>query len=159
MTRWCLGRGELMLVYHPDYWAWWGEPGQKNINRKWANIFMFYKSIGAVNTFCVILLTHEAQIVLTIVMKYLRDIGHGQWQRDNVTSGLIITHPGTLLTKNIFLPKIFDFTTNFRDNNSILSVYTEFVITELDAGHHEPMTNQNCRYLGPDPILMTVING
>ena len=39
---------------------------------------MFYKSIGAVNTFCVILLTHEAQIVLTIVMKYLRDIGHGQ---------------------------------------------------------------------------------
>ena len=66
---------------------------------------MFYKSIGAVNTFCVILLTHEAQIVLTIVMKYLRDIGHGQRQRDNVTSGLIITHPGTLLTKNIFLQK------------------------------------------------------
>ena len=99
------GRGDVMLVYHPDYRAWWAEPGQKNINRKWANIFMFYKSIGAVNTFCVILLTHEAQIVLTIVMKYLRDIGHGQWQRDNVTSGLIITHPGTLLTKNIFLPK------------------------------------------------------
>ena len=46
--------------------------------------------------------------------------------------------PGHAAHQKYFSPKIFDFTTNFRDNNSILSVYTEFVITDLDAGHHEP---------------------
>ena len=152
------GRGDVMLVYHPDYRAWWGEAGQKNINRKWANIFMFYKSIGAVNTFCVILLTHEAQIVLTIAMKYLCDIGHGQWQRDNVTSGLIITHPGTLLTKNIFLPKYLIsqqiFGTTIQYWVSTLSLLLPILMLGTMS-----LTNQNCRYLGPDPILMTVING
>lgn len=54
-----------------------GLPGLMRQGRKilTENIFMFYKSIGAVNTFCVILLTHEAQIVLTMAVKYLCDIG------------------------------------------------------------------------------------
>ena len=82
---------------------------------------MFYKSIGAVNTFCVILLTHEAQIVLTIAMKYLCDIGQSD-DRLTMTSGLISAQPCTL-TKNIFTTKYLISQINCRDNNSILSVH------------------------------------
>ena len=156
MTRWCLVAvmwcWSITRTTEPD------EARQKNINRKWANIFMFYKSIGAVNTFCVILLTHEAQIVLTIAMKYLCDIGHGRWQRDNVTSGLIITHPGTLLTKNIFLPKYLISQQIFGTTIQYWVSTLSLLLPSLMLGTMS-LTNQNCRYLGPDPILMTVING
>ena len=103
---------------------------------------MFYKSIGAVNTFCVILLTHEAQIVLTIAMKYLCDIGQSD-DRLTMTSGLIsaqpCAHPGTL-TKNIFTTKYLISQINCRDNNSILSLLLRSLMQSL--------TNHNCRVSG-----------
>ena len=132
--------------------------GWKILTENWANIFMFYKSIGSVNMFCGILLTHEAQIVLTIAMKYLCDIGHRRWQGDNVTSGLIITHPGTL-TKNVFLQKylisqhIFGTTIQYWVDCTKVCYYGAWCW----APWAWPITI--AAYLGPDPIIMTVING
>ena len=133
--------------------------GWKILTENWANIFMLYKSIGAVNMFCGILLTHEAQIVLTIAMKYLCDIGHRRWQRDNVTSGLIITrHPGTL-TKNVFLQK-------YLISQQIVGTTIQYWVECTKVCYYGawcwapwawPITI--AAYLGPDPILMTVING
>ena len=117
------------------------------------NIFMFYKSIGAVNTFCVILLTHEAQIVLTMAVKYLCDIGQQWWQADNDKWPDQCTQ-GTL-TKNIFTKK-------YLISQQIVGITIQYWVYTKVCYYGAwcwawPITI--AAYLGPDPILMTVING
>ena len=116
--------------------------GWKIWTENWANMFMLYKSIGAVNMFCGILLTHEAHIVLTIAMKYLCDIGHRRWQGDNVTSGLIITGTRARSPKMFFSKNIWFHNKLSGQQFNIEWSALKFVITELDAGHHEPDQSQ-----------------
>ena len=93
----------------------------------------------AVNTFCVILLTHEAQIVMTMPGHTCVTSVRGADRGDNVPSGLVNTkYFYYILFTNIFFLLNILFHTNCRDNNSILSVHYKYIITECDAGDHEP---------------------
>ena len=148
ITRWCLVWVWLaeMLVYHPDY-------RQKNINWKYFHVLQIYR--GCQHVLCDFINSWGTNSFdnWNEIFVWHRSQAMTAWQCDKWPDHH--PHPGTL-TKNVFLQK-------YLISQQIVGitiqywVYTKVCYYGAWLSWAWPITI--AAYLGPDPILMTVING